>query len=190
MNKSIKQFLISHKLFFQGIILALIFALIDLYSKVYFFSVVDNLKIRADYPVIEVTSFFNLVQVWNRGVSFGMMNSLEYGKILIIVLNLIITTILLVWLFRNTHKYLMVAISLVVGGALGNLIDRIQNNAVADFLDFHMLGYHWPAFNAADSFVFIGVAMLLLESFFIKNKNEKKNILLFISRGFIVFLLK
>ncbi len=151
--------------------MALFFMAIDLYSKFYVFSVLDSLQNQ--YPIIEVTSFFNLVQVWNRGVSFGMLNDLTHGKILIIILNLIITTILLIWLFRNKHPYLMVAISLVIGGALGNLMDRIMNDAVADFLDFYAFGYHWPAFNVADSCVFIGVVMLLFENIFIKNEDKK-----------------
>ena len=62
----------------------------------------------------------------------------------------------------------MIAFSLIIGGALGNLIDRIRYKAVADFLDFHLFAYHWPAFNLADSLIFIGVAMLLFEELLIK----------------------
>ncbi len=146
----------------------------DLYSKFYAFSFLNNLISDGiiQYPSLEITSFFNLVQVWNRGVSFGMLNDLTHGKLIIICLNLTISSILVVWLFKNKHPYLTLSLSFIIGGALGNLIDRIMNNAVADFLDFHIMGYHWPAFNLADSFVFIGVAMLLLENLFIK-KDEK-----------------
>ena len=176
MIKSIKQILISKKLFFKGIILALILMAIDLYSKNYVFEFLDSLKIEGEnyYYGIEVTSFFNLVQVWNNGVSFGMMNDWAHAKILIIILNILIISILLIWLFKNKHPYLTVAIAFVIGGAFGNLVDRIINDAVADFLDFHAFGYHWPAFNAADSFVFIGVCLLLFENFFIKKDENDK----------------
>ena len=161
------SFLQRKKLFFFGITLALFFMAADLYSKYYFFAFLDNLVSEKViyYPVFEITSFFNLVQVWNKGVSFGIMNDLNNGKILIICLNILITSVLLVWLFKNTHKYLTIAISFIIGGALGNLVDRIMHHAVADFLDFHISGYHWPAFNLADSFVFIGVFMLLFENY-------------------------
>lgn len=169
--KNKKITILDKKLFFIGIAISLVLMAADLWSKYYIFSVLESI---GDYhnPVIEVTSFFNLVKVWNNGVSFGMFNSLENAQIILSAVNIIITFILLVWLFRNNSKYLMVAISFIIGGALGNLIDRIINGAVADFLDFHVVGYHWPAFNLADSFVFIGVVLLLFENFFIK-KDEK-----------------
>lgn len=176
MNKVISQIL-NKKLFFLGLFLAIIFAGLDLYSKIQIFAFLDG-KVSVGeikYPVLEITSFFNLVQVWNTGVSFGMFNDLANGKIIIICLNLLISLILLIWLFRNNHPYLTWALALIIGGAMGNLVDRIMNEAVADFLDFHILGYHWPAFNLADSFVFIGVGMLLLENLFIKNDEKQKN---------------
>ena len=64
------------------------------------------------------------------------------------------------------------ALGFIIGGALGNSIDRAKNGAVADFLDFHLASYHWPAFNLADSFVFIGVMILLLEDFIFKNSKK------------------
>ncbi len=176
LNYSMHKLLKEQKLFFIGIILATLFMMADLYSKFYAFAFLDKLLSQGaiNYSSFEVTSFFNLVQVWNRGVSFGMFNDLNNGRILIIILNFTITTILLVWLFKNKHPYLSLSLSFIIGGALGNLIDRIKNNAVADFLDFHAFSYHWPAFNLADSFIFIGVSMLLLENFFIKKDEKQK----------------
>jgi signal peptidase II len=124
------------------------------------------------YPQIEVFSFFNLVKVWNPGVSFGMMDGLTNGKYIILTINILILAVLLVWLYRNEILYLTIAISFIIGGALGNITDRILNHAVADFLDFHIAGYHYPSFNLADSAVFLGVVLLLLENYFVK-KNEK-----------------
>ena len=70
------------------------------------------------------------------------------------------------WLARVKGHWLGAAIGLVIGGAVGNVIDRLRYGAVADFIDFHLAGYHWPAFNAADSAIVVGVAMLLLDALF------------------------
>lgn len=170
MKKNIKKLIKDKKLFFLGIILSLFFMVLDLYSKAYVFTVLNQLEMYQ--PVIEITSFFNLVQVWNNGVSFGMFSNFQNARIVIMIVNILITFVLLIWLFRNKIKYLMFALSFIIGGALGNLVDRTMNGAVADFLDFHISTYHWPAFNLADSFVFIGVALLLFENLFVK-KDEK-----------------
>ena len=119
---------------------------------------------------LEIASFFNLVHVWNSGVSFGMFHGAEYGQIVFSSVVSAITVIMLLWLYRNEKPYLSWAIAFIIGGALGNLFDRIKYGAVADFLDFHLATYHWPAFNIADSFVFIGVAMLLIEDLILKKK--------------------
>ncbi|MGH6912339.1 MAG: signal peptidase II, partial [Geminicoccales bacterium] len=101
---------------------------------------------------IEVTSFFNLVMVWNRGVSFGMFSTggplapwLLSGLALAVVIGLAI------WLRRTEHWLIAVGLGLVIGGALGNVVDRLRYGAVVDFLDFHVAGWHWPAFNIADA---------------------------------------
>lgn len=110
---------------------------------------------------ITVLPFFNLVEVWNRGVSFGMFNNLVYGQWLLSALAIVITLFLLRWLWRTTDRLTAIAIALIIGGAVGNAIDRLRYGAVADYLDFHAFGYHWPAFNLTDSAVFIGVVSLL-----------------------------
>jgi signal peptidase II len=164
--------MIKKKLFFTGLAIALIVAFLDLYSKDLAFSFINGLDL--EYPQVAVFDFFNLVKVWNNGVSFGMFNELKGGKYIILGVNLAIMLVLLVWLWRNKIIYLMIAISLIIGGAIGNIVDRILNGAVADFLDFHIAGYHWPAFNLADSAVFLGVALLLLENYFVKPQKDKK----------------
>jgi signal peptidase II len=164
----------SKKLFFLGLTIIAFVTLSDLYSKKYIFSILDNISQNQNIPnpQIEITGFFNLVKVWNRGISFGMFSHMENPKYFIIAVNVAIMLGLLIWLYRNQRLYLTVAISLIFGGALGNLIDRLENGAVADFLDFYYKSDHWPAFNLADSAVFLGVVLLLIENFFIKN--EKK----------------
>lgn len=115
--------------------------------------------------ITEVTDFFNLVLVWNRGISFGVFsNHPEYMPWILTASALMIMVALLVWLRKVTRWQTALALGLVLGGALGNVIDRIRFGAVVDFLDFHAMGYHWPAFNIADSVIFIGVAILLIET--------------------------
>lgn len=116
--------------------------------------------------VIEVTSFFNLVMVWNTGITFGMFGNSAWGRWAFAALALGIVAILVSWLARATYRFLATALGLVIGGALGNVIDRVRWGAVADFLDFHAFGWHWPAFNVADSAIVIGVGLLVLEALF------------------------
>ena len=118
-----------------------------------------------DHPVVEVTPFFNLVMVWNYGISFGMFAGSRQPAILI-ACSAIILGILAVWLYKNSSKLVACALGCVIGGAAGNVIDRLRFGAVADFLDFHIGPYHWPAFNIADSSIFIGVVLLCISSMF------------------------
>lgn len=113
----------------------------------------------------QISDFFNLVMVWNRGISFGMLQSGETGRWLLVIFSALVCLGLGVWLRRQTHRLPTLALGAVIGGAVGNIIDRVWRGAVADFFDFHLLGYHWPAFNVADSAIVIGVAMLLYDSF-------------------------
>ncbi len=114
---------------------------------------------------LQVTSFFNLVTVWNRGISFGMLQSGETGRWLLVVFTSLVCVGLGIWLWRQTRILPILAIGAVIGGAIGNIVDRIWRGAVADFFDLHLMGYHWPAFNVADSAISVGVALLLYDSF-------------------------
>lgn len=169
---SFSTFLREKKLFFLGISVALVAAILDLLSKGIIFRILENIAVAQSTPnpEIQITGFFNLVYVWNRGVSFGMFHSLENSQIIFCVIQALILLVLLFWLYRNQKIHLVYAIALIIGGALGNLFDRIKHGAVADFLDFYVASYHWPAFNLADSFVFIGVAILVFEDFIFKKR--------------------
>lgn len=160
------------KLFLIGIVIAFAVAFFDLLTKRLIFAILDNIALTQSLknPEIVIFNFFSLVKVWNRGVSFGMFNQLESGQVILSLLQFAIMLIVLVWLYRNEKPHISYALGLIAGGALGNLSDRIKNGAVADFLDFHIASYHWPAFNLADSCVFIGVAILLLDDFIFKKR--------------------
>ena len=113
--------------------------------------------------VIPVTPFFNLVLAWNRGVSFGLLSADHPATPwLLSSLALAVIAGLVVWTTRDRRPGMAASIGFIVGGALGNVVDRLRHGAVTDFLDFHVAGYHWPAFNLADSAIFVGVALLLL----------------------------
>jgi signal peptidase II len=121
--------------------------------------------------VIEVTPFFNLVMGWNYGVSFGMLDSVpELGAWLLPGAVVAITAVLVVWLYRVDRLRPAIGLGLIIGGAIGNLIDRLRFGAVADFLDFYAWGHHWPAFNAADSAITVGAVVLILDSLFVKDE--------------------
>lgn|SRR5690606_12975036 len=113
---------------------------------------------------IPVLPFLDLVIVWNRGVSFGMFGGGTVPPWAFAVLSGIISIALLVWLRRAESLWTQMAIGLVIGGAIGNVVDRILFGAVFDFIDVHVAGWHWPAFNLADSAITLGVVLLLVES--------------------------
>ena len=114
-----------------------------------------------------VTSFFNLVLVFNPGASFSFLaDAGGWQKWFFVALALAISLWLLGLLRKHAQERLLpAALSLILGGALGNVIDRLRFDAVVDFLDFHLAGYHWPAFNVADSAITVGVALMLWHQF-------------------------
>lgn len=117
--------------------------------------------------MIEITGFFNLVLTYNRGVSFGILASdLWWKPYMLSALALAVVACLLVWLHRNDSRRRRLGVGCIVGGAIGNVIDRLIHPGVVDFLDFHAFGWHWPAFNVADSAIFVGVVLLLSDGLF------------------------
>ena len=117
--------------------------------------------------VIEATSFFNLVPVRNTGISFGFFGAdSQLSRWVLVAVAVVIMIALLMWLMRAGSAYITVALVMVIGGAASNVIDRTISGAVIDFLDFHVAGVHWPAFNFADSLIVLGTAMLLYDGLF------------------------
>ncbi len=155
---------------FIGFGIALVVVLLDQLSKYYMLH-----EVLGEQIVIEATPFFNLVRAWNTGVSFSMFNN--YGNLGTIMLSGVAGAIILalfVWLKNEKDRLSQVALGMVIGGAVGNVIDRVRLGAVFDFLDFHIMDTHWPAFNLADSFICIGAMILILQSMFVKNEEKQK----------------
>jgi signal peptidase II len=122
-------------------------------------------------PPLRVLPVFNLVLVWNRGVSFGMFNSGgAFAPWLLSGLALAVVVGLMVWLKRSDQLLTGLGLGLVIGGALGNVIDRIRYGAVVDFLDFHLASYHWPAFNLADAGICVGAVLMLVDGLFARRR--------------------
>ena len=116
--------------------------------------------------VIRVTGFFNLVLAYNSGAAFSFLAGAGGWQRWFFVVIASVATVVIAWLlYRHRDEGLFCAgLSLILGGAIGNLWDRIVLGHVVDFLDFHAAGWHWPAFNVADSGITVGAALLILDS--------------------------
>ncbi|MEZ5616540.1 MAG: signal peptidase II [Rhodocyclaceae bacterium] len=123
---------------------------------------------------IAVTPFFNLVLVFNPGAAFSFLSDAGGWQRWFFVVLAIAVSVWLTFLIRRhaAERLLPLAAALILGGALGNVIDRIRFGAVADFLDVHAAGWHWPAFNVADSAITAGVALLLWQQLFCAAKEK------------------
>lgn len=119
--------------------------------------------VPVSYLMAYVCDIFNVVFTWNPGASFSMLRALgESAPLVIIIATGFIIGFITYYLFARAPKYERAPLALIVGGAIGNVIDRIRFGAVIDFLDFHVGGRHWPAFNVADMCIVIGVAWLII----------------------------
>jgi len=116
----------------------------------------------------EVTEFFNLVLVFNRGAAFSLFAQAPgWQTPLLTVFALAAAAVVSVFILRNPRKKMFcLGLALILGGALGNVIDRLRFGHVVDFVDLHAFGWHWPAFNVADSAITIGAVLLVLEGLF------------------------
>lgn len=152
-----------------GLSLAVLVAALDQLTKWLILAVVMQPP-----RTIPVTPFFNLVLAWNRGISFSLLdNDSPAGPFLLAGFAGLIVLGLAWWLVRVDRPWPAVGIGLVMGGAVGNIIDRLRFGAVTDFLDFHLAGWHWPAFNLADTAITIGVALLVLDGLFDRPERGK-----------------
>jgi signal peptidase II len=136
--------------------------LLDQWTK---YMVVQELPLYQRVKVIQ--GVFNLTHVRNTGGAFGIFGGEKggLGSILFVVVSLIaIGAIVFLFLkIKENEKVLALSFSLILGGAIGNLVDRLRYGEVVDFLDFHLSTYHWPAFNVADSAICIGIGLMALE---------------------------
>jgi signal peptidase II len=150
--------------------LSLLVVVIDLVTKLW---VEAEFEFREQLPVID--GFFNLTLVYNKGAAFSFLaDAGGWQRWFFVVLSVVISIGLIVWLRRmqSHERVVAMGVSLVLGGAIGNLIDRVLYGQVIDFLLFYYDDWSWPAFNVADSAIVLGVGFLLFDAFF--QKHEKR----------------
>jgi len=153
-----------------GLLVALAVVIVDQVSKY----IVLN-YVLTEYAAVILTPFFAIVRAWNTGVSFSMFNNWGINGVYILSgIALVIVFVLLKWLRNEQNKMLQVALGFIIGGAIGNVIDRIRLGAVFDFLDFYIGEHHWPAFNAADSFICVGAFIIIVHGLFYNHNKAIK----------------
>ena len=148
--------------FIHGIIHAVVVIMLDQWSKIAVLHYMD----QHNHTGINLSSFLTITLVWNKGISFGLFSNNAHSVAIFTVISLTIVGFLLYQLWKIPQHIIAIhGLGLIIGGAIGNVIDRIRFGAVVDFIDAHIADYHWPAFNVADSAICLGVFLLCLDSF-------------------------
>ncbi len=145
---------------------------LDQATKLYTLFVFD-LPIREP---VRVAPFLDLIVVWNRGISYGLFQQdTDLGRWILVAVSLAAALVLSIWIRRTQGRLLAASLGLIVGGAIGNAIDRVAYGAVFDFIHIHVGSFSWYVFNVADAAIVAGVAGLLYDSFVLeKRRNQRK----------------
>ena len=154
-----------------GLIIALAAFLADRVSKWWVLEVLDLDRVGR----IEILPFLDFRMVWNRGISMGLFQADgDGGRLALIILTTLVSIFILVWLIRTQEKILAIALGLVLGGAVGNIWDRISYGAVADFVHLHVGNLSFYIFNVADSVITLGVILLLADALLLPQKQPTR----------------
>ena len=159
LKQKIKDLFIKENIYYF-LFITIIF-LVDRISKL---KVIDNFSDATYY----VNDYFNINLLWNIGIGFGLLStdsSLLYNLVTLIIGSVII---FLLYFFIISKRIDKLIYSIIIGGALGNFYDRINYNAVPDFIDLHYNNFHWFTFNVADIFITMGIMIYIIRSFFVK----------------------
>jgi len=155
-----------------GLSIALVVALADQASKWYVMERlmrpegVEGTPFQS-FRSIEILPVLHLVTAWNHGIAFSVGNNDgSWNALIFSAISIVVVAGLIIWLRRAEEGLLRFALGLIIGGALGNLVDRARFGAVADFIFFHVGNFRWPAFNLADSAICVGAGLLLFQSLF------------------------
>ena len=146
--------------------LILVIFCLDRFSKIYVIKLIE-----VNEKELFLNNFLNITLNWNRGIGFGLLSfdaTMMYHLISALILLIIIYLIYLMVMSDNIGKFI---IALIIGGAVGNLFDRLTYFAVPDFIDFHIENYHWFTFNVADISISVGIFLMIIKEFFIKQKS-------------------
>lgn len=151
-------------------LITLITLFLDQLSKVWAYETLP------EHQFVPVCPFFNLFLTYNKGVSFSAFTTDKaYGPFVLSGVSCLICMFLIWWLYKEKNKVIRIALAMVLGGAIGNVIDRIRLGAVIDFLDVYYNTYHWPAFNVADSAICCGAFLIFTQLFFQKKDIKKED---------------
>jgi signal peptidase II len=162
--------LLSKKFYISFSIVALIY-FIDRLSKIYIIHL-DKNNLGSD---IFNSAYLNIILIWNKGIAFGLLSFSKTYLYNILSLIILIIILILIVMSLKSDGFKRYSLLLIVGGALGNLHDRIFFNAVPDFIDFHVGNFHWFVFNIADIFISLGVIFMILFEFTDNNKIDEKS---------------
>ncbi len=153
------------------LVIAIVVLLLDRLAK---WAVASNIALRDS--VVVIPGFFRLTHVENTGAAFGLFadSSAQWKVGALVSFSIVALIVVSALLWKNSHAVstTTIGLSLILGGAMGNLWDRMVSGRVVDFLDFYVGSYHWPAFNVADTAIVIGAALLISEIFFAKSASE------------------
>ena len=163
------QKILSKNFVINSLLVFLIF-LFDRISKIY----VINLDKKFFGSEIYSSKFLNIELYWNTGIAFGLFSFSEnylYNLLTFVIVIVIMIVIFMIAISKDFKKYPLL---MILGGALGNLVDRIFFKAVPDFIDFHIQNLHWFIFNVADIFISLGIIFMILLEIIANNKNNEK----------------
>ena len=153
------------------IVISLAVFLLDRLTKSLVLDFFENITTKQIY----INHFINLLLIWNDGIAFGLLNFSDqkiYNLITIIIFFVSLVVLIIALKSKTYDAYFF---SMIFGGAIGNLFDRVKYNAVPDFIDLHINNYHWFIFNVADIFISLGVICLIFDEIFLKRKLKKTN---------------
>ena len=161
-----------------GLIVAAVILALDQLSKTFVLFGLDFIKSLSGLPVepIEIFPFFNIVMVWNPGISYGLFQAeSEFQRWLLVIFSVGVVSLLIWWLRGIKDLRLAQAIGLIIGGAVGNVIDRIAYGKVADFFHLHAFGYSWYVFNVADTAIVFGVILMAADLLLVEWKSRSRD---------------
>jgi signal peptidase II len=156
------------RIYLVAAVAALLGLIADQASK---WALLEIVGLRENPRNIEILPVFDIVMWWNHGTSFSLFRT--GNPYVFALLALVIIGFLVVWLSRMVSPVLAAALGAVIGGALGNVVDRLRFHAVADFFYAHLGEYGWPAFNVADSLIVVGIGVLVFDGMFVSHKTDK-----------------
>jgi len=158
-----------NKKIFKSLSLILVCFFLDRWSKIY----IINFFVKNDVNDFYVNSYVNLVLIWNKGIAFGLLQSENFFYHFISFVIIFIIFFLCYLIIKTKKQTEVICFSIIAGGAIGNLFDRIYYNSVPDFIDLHYKSFHWFTFNVSDICISFGIMLLLI--FDIIKFNKKQN---------------